>query len=243
MGPVHVKRSPVQLIYGDSFLFFNNQSGHEFIVHLVGDDIIIDFLQFCPQKPIALIGNSCKPNKLYYYSFTRNHIEGRIKKGNIIENVTGEGWFDHQWGRDYNITFKKDWDWFGIQLDDGRELLLNQFNSIKRKQTFNPMANLIEPNGKVKFTRNVQYYPLKYWKSPFSKAVYPLEWKIVIPAFGMQMNVSPNFYMQEMPIIGPLQAIWEGACLILGIEKTLDGQKKLISGKEFMELVGYANDI
>lgn len=32
-------------------------------------------------------GNNGKPNKLYYYFLTRNYIEERIKKGNIIENV------------------------------------------------------------------------------------------------------------------------------------------------------------
>jgi len=169
-------------------------------------------------------------------------VQGRIKHHGSIENVSGEGWFDHQWGRDYLLTFNIGWDWFGIQLDDGRELLMNQFRNISNKEAFRPMANLIERDGNLKFTSNVEYYPLKYWQSSLTGAVYPIEWNILIPDFKMQLHVRPHFNLQEMPVLGHIQAIWEGACLVTGEEILPVHQKgRPLVGKGFMELVGYAN--
>ncbi|MTI85045.1 MAG: hypothetical protein FH756_14405 [Firmicutes bacterium] len=241
MKDVSIQMYPLQLGYGDNSLTFSNQLSHEFKIDLAGDEIKID-LQFTPQKPITLVGKTGKPNRLYYYSFPRNYLQGQVKRNGIIENVSGEGWFDHQWGRDYMLTFNIGWDWFGIQLAGGRELLMNQFFDIGNKKTFSPMANLIESDGALRFTRNVIYHPLRYWKSPLTNAIYPVEWNILIPDFNMQLNVRPYFNRQEMPVLGHLQAIWEGVCIVTGVEMSPEGQHgKLLHGKGFMELVGYAN--
>jgi predicted secreted hydrolase len=241
MKDVLIQLNPLHLGYGDNSLSFSNQLSHQFKLSLVGEGIKIN-LQFSPKKPITLVGNTGKPNRLYYYSFSRNNLYGHIERDGSMENVIGEGWFDHQWGRDYKLTFNSGWDWFGIQLVDGRELLMNQFFNIENKKNFCPMANLIESNGSLKFTRNVKYYPLKYWKSPLTEAVYPLEWNILIPDFNMRLYVRPRFIRQEMPILGHIQAIWEGACMVTG-EETSPGQQKVkpLIGNGFMELVGYAN--
>lgn len=145
-----------------------------------------------------------------------------IKKGVSTENVTGQGWFDHQWGYTGDLLTKTGWNWFGLQLEDGRELLISELRSIKTGKTFSPMANLIEPDGKLKFTRNLTLKPSNYWRSPLSNAVYPLEWMITIPEFRLKINVSAVFPEQEMPVIGPLNAIWEGACSVMGSEVQQD---------------------
>jgi len=44
---------------------------------------------------------------------------------------------------------------------------------------------------------------------------------------------------QEMPIFGPLQAIWEGTCILTGQEILPNNQIISLEGKGFMELVGY----
>lgn len=58
----------------------------------------------------------------------------------------------------------------------------------------------------------------------------------------MKMKVS-YFSMQEAPIIGPLHAIWEGACFISGEEMMINQKVREILGVGYMELVGYANEI
>jgi Predicted secreted hydrolase len=73
-----------------------------FNVQLVDKKLEID-LQFAPLKSIALIGEDGKPDELYYYSFTKNEVQGQIRTEQGTQKVTGQGWFDHQWGWDYAL--------------------------------------------------------------------------------------------------------------------------------------------
>lgn len=234
-----ISENPTKLLYGNNLLEFKGEKQDSFKVKLCEKDMEIA-LHFNPTKPVALIGGDGKPDDLYYYSLTRNNVHGQIHTDKGIEHVKGEGWFDHQWGRDYGLIKGGGWNWFGIHLDDGRELLLNEMRS-SSKETFSPMANLIEKDGSVHFTRNISFQEINYWKSLKTNTRYPIEWKIAIPPFSLELNVKAVFSNQEMDILGPLQAIWEGACRVSGNEKLPDKPINIINGKGFMELVGYAN--
>ncbi|WP_040411641.1 lipocalin family protein [Desulfosporosinus sp. OT] len=233
-----IERNPTKLRYGDNLLSFYGENEDSFRVHLIEKDVEIN-LDFSPLKPISLIGGNGKPDNLYYYSFTRNTVQGQIKTANGTENVIGQGWFDHQWGRDYGLMTGIGWNWFGLQLNDGRELLLNEQRSNKSTKTFSPMANLIDKKGILLFTRDVAFKELRYWQSPDTNANYPIEWEILIPEFSINLHVKALFPNQEMPIIGPLQAIWEGACILNGEETLPNNKIRSLDGNGFMELVGY----
>lgn len=234
-----IKHNPTRLIYGENSLKFFGKREDSFEVNLIEENVKLN-LQFTPLKPVALIGGDGKPNNLYYYSFTQNSVQGKIKTGRGTENVRGQGWFDHQWGRDYRLLTGYGWNWFGLQLKDSRQLLLQEARSNIKGNTFSPMANLIEEDGLLRFTEDVSFTEIKYWQSPKTGATYPVEWKICIPQFLMELQVTATFPEQEMPIIGPLQGIWEGTCNVTGSEMSPCGQTKPLNGKGFMELVGYA---
>lgn len=238
MKKVSIEKNPTQLLYGENKLEFFGEKEDHFNVHLVDEKLKIN-LQFTPVKPISLIGEDAKPDDLYYYSFTKTDVQGQIHTDKGIENVKGQGWFDHQWGYDYGLLKGNGWNWFGLQLSDGRELLLNEMHTNHTEDTFAPMANLIERDGTLRFSRNVSFQAIENWYSTQTKASYPLAWKIIIPDFSMELNVVAAFQKQEMPIIG-LQGIWEGACIVSGHETLSNGRKKKLNGKGFMELVGYA---
>ena len=150
-------------------------------------------------------------------------------------------WFDHQWGYTGDLITKTGWNWFGLQLEDGRELLINEFRSIKNGDTFSPMANLIEEDGSLKVTRDVTFQSLYYWQSPVTNAIYPLKWIITIPEFKITINVEADFHEQEMPVIAPLNAIWEGTCHVYGNETKPNLKNISLRGRGFLELVGYSN--
>jgi predicted secreted hydrolase len=228
-----VSGNPTELNYGPHFLRFKGEDEAAFEVLLKERDSEMQ-LEFTPLKPTALIGGDGKPDDLYYYSFTRNRVNGKIKTEKGTENVTGVGWFDHQWGRDYSLIKGSGWNWFGLMLSDGRELLVNEMTFGK------PMANMIEKDGTVRFTRDVSFKKVKSWKSLRTNARYPIEWEISIPEFNIKLNVAADFPNQEMLIIGPIQAIWEGTCTAAGVEMLPNGKKNILAGKGFMELVGYA---
>ncbi|WLR50797.1 lipocalin family protein [Bacillus tianshenii] len=227
---ISIGRNPTELCYGEAKLSFQDEEKGTFQVKMKAKSNFIN-LTFTPTKPVALIGGDGKPSDLYYYSYTRNDVEGQIKRRHTIENLKGEGWFDHQWGRDYGLLKDRGWNWFGLQLDDGRELLISETRLIKTGKTSSHMANLISQDGSLQFTDNVAIEPLSYWTSLKTGAKYPINWRIRIPAFQMEINVEAIFNAQEMPIIGPLQAIWEGACTVIGDEALPNGQLVKLKGK------------
>jgi predicted secreted hydrolase len=235
-----IEKAPKRLLYDNSSMIFKDTKNGQFEVTVSGNGAETS-LVFNSLKPVSLIGETGKPDKLYYYSFPRNKVKGYIKKNHSTEYVTGEGWFDHQWGYRGDLITKTGWNWFGLQLEDGRELLINEFRAIKTGDTFSPMANLIEHNGELKFTRNLTLQPSNYWKSPLTNAIYPLNWIITIPEFNMTINISAVFKEQEMPVIAPLNAIWEGVCSVSGKETKPNRRSVPLTGKGFLELVGYAN--
>lgn len=235
MKKATIKKNPTKLIYGDNQLTFFGEKEEGFKVYLSEKKLKLD-LDFTPVKPMALIGGDGKPDNLYYYSFTKNNVQGQVETSKGIEKVKGQGWFDHQWGRDYKLK-NFGWNWFGLQLNDGRELLLNEM--VSKKSKISPMANLIEKDGFIRFTRNVSFQAIKSWNSLKTKVKYPLEWKIIIPEFSMELHVIATFPKQEMPILGPLRAIWEGTCILSGEEILSTGSRIKLDGKGFMELVGY----
>jgi predicted secreted hydrolase len=234
-----IDEHPTRLLYDNSCIVFKDSKNGQFKVTVSGD--LEAHFEFISMKPVSLIGGNGKPDKLYYYSFPRNEVKGYIKKGRLTECVTGEGWFDHQWGYLGDLLTKTGWNWFGLQLEDGRELLINEFRTIKTGDTFSPMANLIERDGTLKFTKYVTFEPSCYWKSPATNAIYPLKWVITIPEFKMIINVEAIFQEQEMPVLPPLNAIWEGACCVSASETSHNLKRIPIRGKGFLELVGYAN--
>ena len=125
-----VKKNPTELVYGKHKFSFKDENEDSFVVQLLEKDAEIN-LDFTPSKPVAIIGEDGKPDDLYYYSFTKNRVLGKIKTDRGMENVKGHGWFDHQWGRDYSLARGFGWNWFGLQLNDGRELLLNEMTPSK----------------------------------------------------------------------------------------------------------------
>ncbi|WP_048824705.1 lipocalin family protein [Bacillus sp. B-jedd] len=238
LSGVKVTEGPTELIYGKNKMTFSGELEDSFEVTLSHPHYEAE-LGFTPEKPVALIGGQGKPGELYYYSHTRNRVYGEIRTEKGLESVIGYGWFDHQWGRGYSLAKGRGWNWFGLQLSDGRELLINEMTAGKNK-THSMMANLIEIDGSLQFTREVCFEKRSYWRSFETNASYPVTWNITIPDFGMELSVEAEFPKQEMPIIGPLRGIWEGAVKVSGIEILPGGGRKPISGRGFMELVGYA---
>lgn len=240
IGHSFIKKNPVRLVYENNTLHFIQEKNGYIDIHLQEDTVEIS-LKFITAKPASMIGSDGKPNQLYYYSFTNNMVSGYVKKGSSMENVTGKGWFDHQWGFAQGLLSKIGWSWFGLQLDDGRELLISELGSFQTGQTFSPMANLILQDGSIKFTSVINLEPFNFWESPITGGIYPQNWYITIPELMMNLEVSTDFCEQEMPIIFPLEAIWEGICSVSGYEMLKGETFKHISGRGFMELMGYAS--
>ena len=84
-------------------------------------------------------------NASAYYSLPRLVTRGTLAIDGRRYEVTGSSWMDHEFGSSVLEADQVGWDWFGLQFDDGRELMLYQMR--RRDGSRDPFSSgtLIEP--------------------------------------------------------------------------------------------------
>lgn len=229
-----VQKRPTRLRYDRAELVFADDARPTFELRIDDPEEGRVELRFSPAKRATAVDDEATLNGLYYYSSTRNRVEGSINGKEGVEAVSGEGWFDHQWGRNYGLLKGDGWNWLGLQLDDGRELIVSEMH--RPNGPASPKAILIA-RDRASSSANVKLRPLRRWRSFRTGLIYPMEWAVAAPGLGLELRVTAVLDNQEMPIIGPLRAIWEGACRVSGIDY---GTRSRVTGKGFVELAGYA---
>jgi predicted secreted hydrolase len=253
-GECAISDSPFRIAYGSDQLTENGSLA--FTLDL-GHDRATDtmHLTFSARKPPMAVGGRGEtglktPGDMHYFSLTRCAVSGSIDTGAGPAPVAqGTGWFDHQWGSSWAAP-DDGWDWWGLQLDDGRDVLVFEHRDLATGRTFFPEATIMFADGAQRVWHRVRLRadPHARWKSAASGKTYPLRWRILLPEAHLQLLVTPLLRDQEIPVLTPSGDIWEGACTVLA--SRLAGQKSdsstdlgVTSGFGFMELVGYGDRI
>jgi predicted secreted hydrolase len=88
-------------------------------------------LDLTPLKPPVIHGSDGVSQKSagrgrasHYYSLTRLETRGTLTLDGQRLPVTGLSWMDHEFGSNQLGKDQAGWDWFSLQLDDQRELML-----------------------------------------------------------------------------------------------------------------------
>jgi predicted secreted hydrolase len=171
----------------------------------------------------------------YYYSRPRMTATGSLTVDGSPLAVTGEAWFDHQWG-DFISVGGGGWDWFAVNLADGTDLTLSLVRDASGAYPL-VYGTLVRPDGTVQhlardaFTVEV----LGSWTSPTTNARYPAAWQVRIPGEGLDIQLQPTVADQELdtrPSTGVVY--WEGS---QRVSATRNGQP--VAGEAYVELTGY----
>jgi predicted secreted hydrolase len=196
------------------------------------------------QKPLVAHGDGglspkseTPGNASYYVGYTRLSVRGRLAAGGRESDVAGEAWFDHEWSTSALGPGAVGWDWFSLQLDDGRELA---FFQIRREDgSLEPVSGgtLVERDGRTRRLRleDVAADVLEHWRSPKTRAVYPSRWRLRVPAAELDLVVEPWLEAQEMRTSF---VYWEGAVRVSG---SAGGRR--VGGQGYVELTGYARSM
>ena len=172
-------------------------------------------------------------NASYYYSIPRFTAQGTISIAGSNHDVGGAAWFDHEWSTSALAEDQVGWDWFSLQLDDGRDLMFYQLRDVGGRADPASHGVLINPDGSsVNLTAaQVTLSVLDYWQSSASGARYPANWRIRIADHGIDLRVRPRMAAQEWH---NNFTYWEGAVTAAG---TANGAA--IAARGYVELVGY----
>jgi len=104
--------------------------------------------------------------------------------------VSGTAWMDHEWFTGALDPSQVGWDWFSVQLDDGRELMLMQLRT--KAGTIDPHSSgtYVDKQGQAHhlMAHEFSLEPARYWASGKSKARYPVSWRIRVPSLGLNLQ-------------------------------------------------------
>jgi predicted secreted hydrolase len=197
-------------------------------------DVAID-LTVSPAKPVVRQGDrglsrkGAEPgNASLYYSFTRMPARGTVRLGAETLEVSGEAWMDREWSTSALGEGVEGWDWFAVQLDDGRELMVYLLR--RRDGTVDPFSagTLVAADGTVRRLEaaDVRVEMLAHWTSPHSGVRYPARWRLSVPSAELRLELEPRLADQELRVG---TRYWEGAVGVAGSS----------GGRGYVELVGY----
>jgi predicted secreted hydrolase len=175
-----------------------------------------------PQKPYVLHGGGTGVieqsfgGTSRYYSATRMSARGTIRIGAKNVAVTGESWFDHQWG-DYAADPRAfNWNWFSCRFDDGSELMLYEFRDRKTGKSLAQFRNgtFVDRTGHgtpvTSFTATAQGEPFRA-----AGHSWPLDWSLRASSPKLSERVHALFADQLVRnTIVP--SFWEGAARVTG---------------------------
>jgi predicted secreted hydrolase len=169
-----------------------------------------------------------------YYSVTRLATEGTVTVGGRTWRVRGRSWMDREIGSSQLAPAQVGWDWFALQLADGRDLMLYLLRRGDGGADF-AKGTLVEADGTARWLAGGDFTvrATGAWKSPATGATYPAGWRVEVPSAGLALDVAPALADQEdrATLAGGV-FYWEGAVRV----RDAAGRS---AGEGYVELTGY----
>lgn len=188
-----------------------------------------------PQGEAGLSRKGAAPgNASYYYSVTRLASRGELRVDGRSFAVDGASWLDREWSTSALGPEQSGWDWFAVQLDDGRELMFYRLR--RRDGSLDPHSagTLVAADGTHTplAAGAVELTPEGRWSSPASGDTYPARWRLRIPAAALELQLTPKVADQEMRLS---VRYWEGAARVEGRDA-----RGPVRGQAYVEMTRYA---
>jgi predicted secreted hydrolase len=222
--------------------------GRSWRVTVSNDEWTLDLaLEQPADRPPMLVGGTGhtglkRADDMAYLSLTRMKASGTLTDGGVVDKVTGTGWLDRQWGTSW-VVQNNGWDWFGLQLSDGSDLIVYQVRDNVTGRILRSDATLLNKEGiqTVDVTPTLTPIvsptgtgPTALYTDLDSHIEFPQAWTLTMPKLGLTLTTQSVFPEQSVPVIGIGDAIWEGVVNVTGTHGGVP-----VTGQGYMELVGY----
>lgn len=197
-------------------------------------------LQVTARKPLVaqgLDGYSRKGpepgNASHYYSGMRLAARGRLAVDGRAHAVRGLAWLDREWGSGALGREVAGWDWFGLQLSDGSDLMIYLLRTVQSGVAPESAGTWRSADGRIVrlAAQDFSLTVMAQWRSPRTRSRYPSRWQLRIPTLALLLDISPLLAQQEWE--APVR-YWEGAVRVRGT-RAAQG----VSGSGYAELTGY----
>jgi geranylgeranyl pyrophosphate synthase/predicted secreted hydrolase len=207
-------------------------------------------LVFTPRKPAVRHGDDgvvkgTQGEDMFYYFVPRCDVQGEIDlEGSIIPVGTGDGWFDHEFGRhpEGELSAQKGkrddiaWNWCGLQLDDGSELSAYRIVDLATQELLGERVLLVDSDGTRHDLKGGTFEPQNMWRSTRSFNEYPTRWMLRVPEAGLALQLDASFADQEFVTVISKPAFWEGRVEAVGTRRG-----RPVSGVGYVERSGFCS--
>ncbi len=203
-----------------------------------GNDRFVFNLSLEPEKLPVLQGEQGLSRKgeeagnaSYYYSITRLRTQGEIELNGVNHKVKGQSWLDREWSTSVLSPQQAGWDWFSLQLDDGRDLMFYRIRRKSGKVDPHSAGSIVAADGSASALSadQVDLEVLDSWRSSSGKD-YPVVWRMRIDGEPRDWKIQAAFNDQEM---STGINYWEGAVVLYD---NLSGE---VLGQGYLEMTGY----
>ncbi len=176
----------------------------------------------------------------HYISLTRLTTNGTVTLNSNMFSVSGTAWMDHEFFTHQLTPNQAGWDWLSLQLEDRTELML--FDIRRKDGSIDSFSagTFVDAQGNTTHLRDADFLLRpsgETWKSGNSGAQYPIQWKILIPRLGIELEAKTPLPSQELTGGSRLApTYWEGAIAVRG-----NRNGAALSGYGYLEMTGYTN--
>jgi predicted secreted hydrolase len=197
-------------------------------------------LRLAPEKPLVLQGDGGisrkgpePDNASAYVSYTRLAGRGRLRLDGRDHAVHGQVWYDHEWGTNQLGPGVIGWDWLGLRLGDGRELMVYRFRRNDGSEAAQSAGTVVDRDGTPHHLRANDFTlePLAWWRGAHSGARYPTRFRVRVASAGLDLEVRALVADAELDARASTGTVyWEGPVAVSGT----------VTGEGYAELTGYA---
>ncbi|WP_434803136.1 lipocalin-like domain-containing protein [Paracoccus aerodenitrificans] len=154
----------------------------------------------------------------YYYSQPFYRVRGTVDLGNGPKDVIGQGWLDREWSSQPLAEDQSGWDWFSLNLDDGRRIMAFRLRGAEDYLS----CTLIDRDGNSMALDNDQII----LRAGRRRNGVPVNWTLTLARHDIFLTIealNPDAWMTtRIPY-------WEGPVSISGSA----------SGRGYLEMTGY----
>lgn len=215
-------------------------------------------LKFSPLKaPVrnrsnGVVNTGLRGDKMFYYFIPRNECSGTVTLNGQEFYVTGNAWYDHEFGgniriekgmKDCDMSKNYNWDWTSIQLEDGRDItscVIKSPSQPAEDRKIDSYIIIVEKDGTRTEISNTTFTPIpgETWWSAETFVEYPTAWFLRHDnLIDLQLNAG-HLQDQEFPTFLAFPSFWEGRVKCTG---TINGVP--VNGLGYIECHGRGRNV